>query len=611
MNREEIINQIEKNISLYKTFTCPDFPDLNIYVSQYKDILVELFRHTENPYSLIYTDVNKLSVVNERYGKEIGDKTLYSLLLILLGRTSPLNKKSCTVRVGGDEFITFVPNTEKEQVQKYLSVINVSIDRQKDFLYGSSLALAVEDSRAGNFEQLVSLTEHQIHYQKHKNRKKDAFLTQVNNSKIFVELPIPENISEEQQEKWETLNTKINILVDNHLRDIRPSSDSFQYEVDHIQKDAKAFISSFGNLLEKTKEKETSSSLVSDSPKKPNLTYKSALAIHTLFQGKTVDFSEFDEKELTDLNSSLNYFCESLIRDKHSGLFSKSYYNMYLADKLLNSNKTWQAIYYSMSGIRPSNTAYGYSVTDEKIEKTAPLLINELHSRRTFNDTPFTFDNSDCFFVDQSGGNYIALLPTSLALSKEDIGEVENSINSHYTDGPDSTLKIASATYDRVNKRTIPFFVHSYENTSSPKLVEFIRNLYQVILHRTGKKPALEAPQSSYTKKPFVQFARRLKETCNNNKDPLKIEYLSSDVNRNSIEVISNDCIQYYLREIENADSIETKKFLIENVMMGLLNHENFVNRLNKQLLIKKQNDRKIFRPKKTNIDLSNLDERE
>lgn len=316
MNKEELIEDIRNHIFLYKPFTCPDYPGLGVYTNQYKEVLVNIFSHTKNPYSLVYTDVNKLSVVNERYGKETGDKTLYTLLCIFLGSTSPLSKNSATLRIGGDEFITFVPNMEKEQIQKYFKVINGNIERQSDYLYGSSLAFGVEDSTAGNLEQLIAVAEHQVNYQKYKNRKKDTFLTQATNSKVFVELPIPDNISEEQQEKWETLNTLINILVDNHLRDIRPSGNDFKYNVEHLQKDAKTFLSAFGNLLESTAKKDTTSNLSAkeDIP----MTHESALMIHSLFQGKEVDLNSLNEGQLSELDAHLEGLCENLIRDKHS-----------------------------------------------------------------------------------------------------------------------------------------------------------------------------------------------------------------------------------------------------------------------------------------------------
>lgn len=146
MNSEELIKDINNNISTYKNFTSPDYPDLNVFSNQYLDILVKFFNNAQIPYSVIFSDVNKLSVVNERYGKITGDKTLYLLLRLFLN--NPFFKNCSTIRIGGDEFVTFVPNSNKQEVEKALKIVGINIDRQKEYLYGSSMAFGVEDSNA-------------------------------------------------------------------------------------------------------------------------------------------------------------------------------------------------------------------------------------------------------------------------------------------------------------------------------------------------------------------------------------------------------------------------------------------------------------------------------
>lgn len=242
------------------------------------------------------------------------------------------------------------------------------------------------------------------------------------------------------------------------------------------------------------------------------------------------------------------------------------------------------------------------------MKKTVSLLIDAFCNKRDFNDTPFSFDKDDIFFIDQGGGNYMTLIPSSKSMNKVEIDEIESTVNSHYTDGPDSSLKIASATMNHVNKRTIPFFVHSTEN-SLTNPIEWLRVLNQMFIYRPKKTLALNSPYTDVcSQKPFVQFARKLKEMCNVNKNPLKMEDLSSDVNKDSIEAIANDCIQYYCNEIEDSDSIKTKKFLMENTMLALLNHTSYVNHLNEQLAKDKQNTRRIFSP---NLLNNKLEERE
>lgn len=594
MNKEEIIKQIKSNISLYSRFICPDYPDLSIYTSQYEDIIIKLFNGAKTTCSLIYSDINKLSVVNERYGKEQGDKTLYTLLRLFI-KSQSMPKDSLTVRIGGDEFVTLIPNKTKEEVEKIIKTIKSSIESQKDYLFGASIAFGIEDSKFGNYEKIINLAEHEVQIQK-LNRKKDAFLTKAHTSKLFVPLPIPKNISKEQQEKWEILNTKINIATDNHLHDIRPSGKNFQYDIDIIKRDVKSFINAFGNLLS-SKTRESYDEAIKNQ-NQLNLSHEEAVIINSLFQGNDIDLESLDESVLINIYSNLNLFCDSLIREPHSNLLKKSYFKLYLSDALLDSKQSYQAIYYSMSGIRPRNTAYGHSVCDVGIVKTSKVLIDEYSKKHKFNNEPFTFDKNDSFLIDQGGGNFISFAPMNKVITEKENQEIVDAVNSCYTDDNTSTFKIATVLKNNVNKMTIPFFVNSVaEVKNSP--IEAIRTFYQFICNRLRRNKLLMASKTAQeitNAKPFVLFARQLKEHCNIKKDSIKIQSLGENINRDSIEVLFDDLINFYLTEIDNASSLETQKMLLENVMLSLSNHEVYMNAVNEKLFRDKVNKRKIFR---------------
>lgn len=613
MDKEQMINQIQKDISLYKIFTCPDYPDLGIHSKQYMDILVGLFNNTQKPFSLIYTDINKLSVVNERFGKVVGDRTLHSLLSIF--SSNPLLKNSISVRIGGDEFITIVPGKKISEVENMLKLTISEVNARNEELHGSGLSFGVEDSDfSNNIEELICITEYKADIAKNKNRKNDAFLEEAKSSEGFINLPIPENISNDQKQKWKVLNTKINIAVDNHLRDLRPSSNTFEYKIPNIKSDIYQFVTAFRNLLEKKEnkipnnQKETSN--LNDDVK---ISPQSAFIIHSLFEG-TTRLEDLDDKQLEELKHTLTIWGKHLIRDAHSGLFSKSYYKLFLADKLLESKQNYQAICFSISGIRPSNTAYGHSTTDYRIDKTIPLIIEAFKQHCNYNNQAFSFNKDDCFFVDQGGGNYIAYIPNNKALKKNTINTIIETVNSHYTDGAESTLKIAASSKRNVNKYTIPFFVNSMNNVPNNP-IEWSRTLFQVIKNNFAKNTTAlkSAPFEEYANKPFVKFARKLKEICNDNKDSLKISSLDSNINEKSIETVINDLANYYLSEIENPESIENKKFLLENVILALSNQEAYTNKLTKQMYNEKRNERNIsktfFSRKKDPKTLS--DERE
>lgn len=594
MNKNDIINRIKSNISLYEHFICPDFPDLGIYSNQYKDILVKLFDNANSIYSIIYCDVNKLSVVNERYGKEIGDKTLYTLLR-LFTKSKFMPDDALTLRIGGDEFITFIPNKDKIQVEKIIKCIQDSIKQHKDILYGSSIAFGVEDSRSGKYDSIITIAEHKVEQQKLKNRQGNINSINTGNSKHFVSLPIPDDLTEEQQEKWRALNTKINVAIDNHLRDIRPSNPKFEYDITTIKLDAKTFIYAFANLLNNRIHRVyvDNSILI----KQLDIPYNDALRIHSLFQHKDIDLCSLSENDLKSLSTSLTVFCESLVRNKHSKLLAKSYYKIFLADELAKSKQKYQFVYYSMSGIRPRNTAYGHSTSDIGLKKTYEIATYECTSRREINNTPFSFNKNDSFLIDQDGGNFIHIIPMDNRIDEKEVEDITASINSHYEQTPDSTFKVASVIKNNVNRRSIPFYINSPIGEKQHP-IEFIRTLYQIIKKYFNKLRIHEpssTPKYLTIDKPFVQFARYLKQTCNYNKDSIKVESLSESTNQDSIEEVFEECISFYLSEIYDAKSISTQKFLLDNVLLSLVNHEVYNNTLNRRIYERKMNSRKIL----------------
>jgi len=71
---------------------------------------------------LLFVDVDDLKIINDTYGHNFGDKTLISLVNVIL---NTFRKSDIKARVGGDEFAVFPIDTTSEGV-------NVAIDRFKN-----------------------------------------------------------------------------------------------------------------------------------------------------------------------------------------------------------------------------------------------------------------------------------------------------------------------------------------------------------------------------------------------------------------------------------------------------------------------------------------------
>lgn len=89
--------------------------------------LIRLDTERNLPLTLIIADVNGLKLANDAFGHSIGDK--------LLKRAVEIIKKECRVddiiaRIGGDEFVILLPQTNSEQAAKIVRRINSKISRE-------------------------------------------------------------------------------------------------------------------------------------------------------------------------------------------------------------------------------------------------------------------------------------------------------------------------------------------------------------------------------------------------------------------------------------------------------------------------------------------------
>lgn len=70
MDKNNMIPELEHIFSLLKSISSPDFSNLNINSYQYfRDILFVLIENNEK-YSIAFGDINKMSIINEEFGKE-------------------------------------------------------------------------------------------------------------------------------------------------------------------------------------------------------------------------------------------------------------------------------------------------------------------------------------------------------------------------------------------------------------------------------------------------------------------------------------------------------------------------------------------------------------
>lgn len=81
------------------------------YITQLINMEVERMKRGGSPFTLIYLDIDKFKTINDIYGHKRGDQLLKKMTRIFQNNLREIDVIS---RIGGDEFLLFLPNTGEE-----------------------------------------------------------------------------------------------------------------------------------------------------------------------------------------------------------------------------------------------------------------------------------------------------------------------------------------------------------------------------------------------------------------------------------------------------------------------------------------------------------------
>lgn len=126
---------------------------------------------TDFPIAVISADCDNLKIVNDTFGHHVGDEYLHMAANIL---SSGIPDGKLAFRVGGDEFIAFVPNADSEQVEGLIEEMRYKaywfrLDKSEAVIsYGS----AIIDGPDANIRAALEIADERMYAEKasHKNR---------------------------------------------------------------------------------------------------------------------------------------------------------------------------------------------------------------------------------------------------------------------------------------------------------------------------------------------------------------------------------------------------------------------------------------------------------
>lgn len=145
------------------------------YIYDKAEQLTEQAKNAQTPFSVISFDADNFKAINDNFGHEVGD-----LALKLLAKTcrKVLSSEQEAARVGGEEFLIILPNTDKAQAYKLARTLvqQVSDTDFKTFPPGFTLTISAGVAGLKTDDNLASLLKQADHalYQAKANGRNQA-----------------------------------------------------------------------------------------------------------------------------------------------------------------------------------------------------------------------------------------------------------------------------------------------------------------------------------------------------------------------------------------------------------------------------------------------------
>lgn len=136
---------------------------------------------------LVFCDMDNLKKINDIYGHKAGDRALGCLGTLL----KDVGEPSVACRLGGDEFLLFLPEATKDQAQERIKQLFAQFIEKKDEdveMHAASLSAGLcMCSRGGNFEEYYNSADKALYYVKQNGKGSYFFYEQMKEDDISVQ----------------------------------------------------------------------------------------------------------------------------------------------------------------------------------------------------------------------------------------------------------------------------------------------------------------------------------------------------------------------------------------------------------------------------------------
>ena len=166
-----LINNVTEQENLKRKLEKMSFTDelTGLYNRAYMDVDTKTLNQSSFPLSIISADCDHLKLINDKYGHMMGDEYI-RMSVTLMKSILPENSVIC--RMGGDEFLAFLPKTDDERAREYLKMLEEMEDIFQ--IHGQKLSVSFGSStmqaKEGSFRDAIELSDAEMY--RNKQRRK-------------------------------------------------------------------------------------------------------------------------------------------------------------------------------------------------------------------------------------------------------------------------------------------------------------------------------------------------------------------------------------------------------------------------------------------------------
>lgn len=170
-----VINQYNGHNDMLYKLSITD-PLTGLYNRRYINDFIEMeynrSSRTQDPFSLVYIDLNNFKRINDSLGHSEGDKVLSDIAEIIIHN---IRNYDLAARYGGDEFIIILPKTSYQEALKNMDRLNQAFNAYAvQYNHANfSVGFGVADSLDKTLDQMFKIADQALYERKNSQKSSD------------------------------------------------------------------------------------------------------------------------------------------------------------------------------------------------------------------------------------------------------------------------------------------------------------------------------------------------------------------------------------------------------------------------------------------------------